>query len=159
MFKFWCLRLQNWYFKHQFWCLKHQNLFMKLKIGFWCLEHQFRCLEHQNWCSNHPKLVLSVLWNWPRCRGKRRGLTVIISDCGAGGPRFKSRARNSFFSRNLKCLSSCCIRGCLNHTAIQKHLLYLLLSPGNIRGCLNHIAIKRRWISSGVLRWQLPKNL
>ena len=92
-------------------------------------------------------------------RGKRRGLTVIISDCGAGGPRFKSRARNSFFSRNLKCLSSCCIRGCLNHTAIQKHLLYLLLSPGNIRGCLNHIAIKRRWISSGVLRWQLPKNL
>ena len=65
VFKFWCLRLQNWYFKHQFWCLKHQNLFMKLKIWFWCLEHQFRCLEHQNWCSNHPKLVLSVLWNWP----------------------------------------------------------------------------------------------
>ena len=106
-----------------------------------------------SWMSDRPAD------NKQPATGKRRGLTVIISDCDAGGPRFKSRARNSFFSRNLKCLSSCCIRGCLNHTAIQKHLLYLLLSPGNIRGCLNHIAIKRRWISSGVLRWQLPKNL
>ena len=66
MFKFRCLRLQNWYSKHQFWCLKHQNLFMKLKTGFWCWEHQFQCLEHQNWCSTHQHWCLECYEIDPR---------------------------------------------------------------------------------------------
>ena len=49
MFKFWCIRLENWYFEHQFWCLKLQNLLIKLKILCWCWKQHFWCLVHQNW--------------------------------------------------------------------------------------------------------------
>ena len=54
VYHFWCLRLQNWYFKNQFGCLKHQSLFMKLKIVFWCL-------EPQNWCL---LLYETDPWGW-----------------------------------------------------------------------------------------------
>ena len=50
--KFWCLRLQIFYFEHQFWCLKPQKLFMKSNLNFVTLKSQVNLFSL---CRNQKK--------------------------------------------------------------------------------------------------------